>query len=356
MRRQLLSKPRKCEPPELYVCLYNTWIQNNDRQEPIVDWERVIKEVKENVRISWYHDEERQGMLLLHIVCALKPPLWAVSKVLDANPQALCRHSFGILPLHIAVGRNASPSVVRLLIQENPQTLLVPDESGHTALAWACREDVCKDLVKIILEFNPSLAIRPACYFGSPLDYIFRQRHYYKTAHASPRWLENQWAKLTYLLWEAHYGTVVVPQRQTLSTLHAALALSCPLHILEDAIRLHAQEASGTCDCYGNYPLHYAVRTSNASRKVIVELLKCFPLAASIPDYASGRRLPLHQALKHGRNWEQGAKDLYRAYPAAITVMDKGTSMFPAQLAATASCDVTTIFELLREYPQVIHP
>lgn len=354
VRRRKSSNPRKREPPELYLHLYNSWTWNSDRQEPNVDWKRVVKDVKENVRITWYQDEDHQGMLLLHIVCALKPPLWAVSEILDANPQALGRHSFGLLPLHIAVGRNADASVVRQLIDQNPQSLLVPDRSGHTALAWACREDVSTDLVKIILEFNPTLATRPASYFGSPLEFIFQQHHYYRTAHTVPQWLDNQWTKLTYLMWAAHYGTVVARQGMKLSTLHAALAIPCPSCIIEDATRLHAQEASETRDHYGNYPLHYAVKTSNASRKVVLELLKYFPPAAALPD-ARGR-LPLHEALNHGRDWEEGIEDIYRAYQAANTEMDKTTSVFPAQLAAAASCDVTTIFVLLREFPQqVIH-
>jgi hypothetical protein len=82
--------------------------------------------------------------------------------------------------------------------------------------------------------------------------------------------------------------------------------------------------------------------------------MKHFPNAVSIRDGQHGR-LPLHEALKNGRTWEEGIKDLYRAYPAAITEADAQSSLLPAVLAA-ASCDnLTTIFALVREHPQAIH-
>ena len=169
--------------------------------------------------------------------------------------------------------------------------------------------------------------------------------------HDDPFWENSQWEKLTYLLWAGHYGTVMSPRnRQTLSTLHAALALSCPTHIIEDATRLHAQDSSGIRDIHGNYPLHYAVRTSNASRQVLLKLLQFFPQAVSIRDNQG--RLPLHETLKHGRTWEECVKELYLVYPAAVAEPDVETNMLPVALAA-ANCDLTTIYALLREYPQV---
>lgn len=191
----------------------------------------------------------------------------------------------------------------------------------------------------------------------SPLEFVYRQRHFYKTAPANaeiPEWDDNQWMKVTYLLWAAHYGTVVKYRNgHKFSTLHAALALSSPSHIIEGTTRLYAKDVCGIRDYQGNYPLHYAVSTSNASRRVLIQLLKHFPPAASIRD--SQGRLPLHEALKQGRTWEEGIKELYQAYPAAIAKKDVEMSLFPAHLAATV-CDLTTVFVLIRENPQqVIH-
>lgn len=357
-RRRWTNKLRKKHPPRLYTRLWNTWTKNSDQEEPYVDWVQLEAEVCRVPRITQYRDDDRQGMLMLHLACALKPPLRVVEGILRTFPQAIGHKSTagGLTPLHIAVGRNADPSVVRLLIQQDVQSLLVPDDNGHTVISWACRQDVSKDLMRLILTFNPSLARnRQTSMAGSPLDFIFRQRHYYKTGHDVPQWQENQWQKFMYLLWAAHYGTVVSPRNgQTLSTLHAALALSCPTSILEDATRLYAQDMSGIRDVQGNYPLHYAVRTSNASRKILKTLMKHFPNAVSIRDGQHGR-LPLHEALKNGRTWEEGIKDLYRAYPAAITEADTQSSLLPAVLAAASCDDLTTIFALVREHPQAIH-
>jgi ankyrin repeat protein len=352
--RRRWTKLRKRNPPKLYIRLWNTWTKESDQANPQVDWEAVLEQVRRKPRITCYQDEERQGMLLLHLACALKPPISAINVILRVNPQAVGHKSItaGLLPLHIAVGRNADVAVVRRLIQQDPQALLIPDHNGHTVIAWACRVDVSKDLLRLLLEFNPSLAQRRTNKFGSPLEFVYRHRHYYKTAHAVPFWHTNQWAKLTYILWAAHYGTVVSPRNgQTLSTLHAALSLACPTHIIEDATSLHAQNASGIRDVHGNYPLHYAVRTLNASRQVLLKLLKYFPDAVSIRD--NQLQLPLHEALKSGRTWEEGVKELYYAYPAAIAEQDSETCMLPVLLAAV-HCDLTTIHALLREYPQVV--
>ena len=339
--------------------LWKTWTEKSDQTEPHVDWVHLIAEARRNPRIARYQDEERQGMLLLHLVCALKPPLRVVNEVLRINPQAVSHKSMSgeLLPLHIAVGRNADVSVVRLLIQQDQKSLLTPDNNGHTALAWACRDDVSKDLVRLILEFNPSLAHRRTGKLGSPLEFVYRQRHFYQTAppgNEIPEWDENQWTKVTYLLWAAHYGTIIKYRNgHKFSTLHAALALSSPSHIIEDTTRFCAKHVCGIRDYQGNYPLHYAARTSNASRRVLVQLLKHFPPAASIRD--SQGRLPLHEALKQGRTWEEGIKELYRMHPAAIAEKDVEMSLFPAHLAAMVG-DLTTIFVLIRENPQqVIH-
>ena len=136
-----------------------------------MNWEHVLEQVRRKPRITHYQDEERQGMLLLHRACALKPPVRVIRAILRANPQAIGHKSInaGMTPLHIAVGRNADVLVVRMLIQQDPQSLLVTDNNGHNAMAWACRIDVPKDLVRLLLKFDPSLATRQTK-FGSPLN------------------------------------------------------------------------------------------------------------------------------------------------------------------------------------------
>jgi hypothetical protein len=146
-------------------------------------------------------------------------------------------------------------------------------------------------------------------------------------------------------------GTVVKYRNcHKFSTLHAALALSGPTLIIEDATRIYAEDVCGIRDYQRNYPLHYAARTYNATRRVLVQQhLKHFPPAPSTRDSQGG--LPMHEALKQGRTWEEGIEDLYRAHPAAIAEKDVEVSLFPAHVAAMF-CDLTTIFVLIRENPQ----
>ncbi len=139
---------------------------------------------------------------------------------------------------------------------------------------------------------------------------------------------------------------------QSFSALHAALALPCPARIIEAAMKLHGREMSCIRDIDDNLPLHYAVRNKRANRRVLTSLLRYFPRAASIPDDKG--RLPLHEALKNGRKWDKGGvKHIFLAYPDAITEPDPEHAMIPVALAAI-SCDLTTIYSVLRECPQVI--
>lgn len=350
---------RRGKAPPIYVYLYlwKTWTTQSDVDQPEVDWDRVLAKLRRSPKIAFYSDDERQGMLLLHLACALYPPLSVLNLIIEANPNAIRRKSHeGLTPLHIACGRNASSGVVKLLIGRDPKSLVEVDENGQSPLHWACRSDVLEELVYLLLRADISMARstyttasarRRGC--PSPLEILYQNK-------GSPQrngllWSTNQWNKLTYLLWATHYGTLVARNSQTFSTIHAALALDCPRDVIDNAIHLQGMSSCGVRDIYGNLPLHYAVSAKAVHRIALQKLLEYFPAAASSSD--SEGRLPLHQALKHGKTWGEGLDALYAAYPLAISLPDK-ESGFPLAFLAATNGDVETIFSILREFPQVI--
>lgn len=342
------------DPPSIYLSLWELWTKQSDDRELAVDWSKIVRKVKKKKSLAMYSDETRRGMLLLHFVCALYPPLEVVETILNANPRAVYHKSLtaGITPLMIASGRNASPEVVRLLLRQAKETIDIRDSSGYTAIHWACRADVGKEVVRTLLILNPQVATRRVEVPNGQTSYTSGVTclDILSQGRASNTFSPNQWDKLCYILWARHYGTIVARSGQFFSTLHTVLALHCPKPIIEIALERHGAQSAGVRDKFGNLPLHYAVRIKS-SGAILATLLQHFPQAASRPD--SDGRLPLLVALKHGYTWQQGVRELYFLYPMAISMIDDETCLFPFSLAATCS-DVETIFCLLREHPQVI--
>ena len=77
------------------------------------------------------------------------------------------------------------------------------------------------------------------------------------------------------------------------------------------------------------------------------DLLKLYPEAAKVKD--SCGTLPLHLSLHAGKKWfNDGIKELFEAAPEALDARDN-RGLSPVMIASSVKqCDLTTIFELLR--------
>jgi ankyrin repeat protein len=348
----ICKRRRKEAPSSIYLTLWEIWATKSDKEDPQVDWNKLVRIVTRKPSVAAYSDEDRRGMLLLHFACALYPPVEVVEALLEANADAVRHTSLnaGITPLMIACGRDASPDVIRLLLRNAKDTMNIHDASGYTAIHWACREDVSKDIVRQLLIINPRAAHHRTSESDgvTPTDILIQSR-------TNKLFSPNQWGKICYMLWARKYGTIVSRSGQAFSTLHAALALKCPLHIIELAIERHVSDVAGVRDVFGNLPIHYAVQCDYAyfgDTDIIRRLLQYFPQGAACKN-ASGR-FPLLEALKHGYTWSLGIRELYVNHPAAITIMDFESSLYPCALSALFSCDVETTYCLIREHPQLI--
>ena len=66
-------------------------------------------------------------------------------------------------------------------------------------------------------------------------------------------------------------------------------------------------------------------------------------------------RLLLHRSVQHEEySWANDIEQIINAYPAAIVEMDPITGFYPFQLAATRTCDLESIYELLRREPNLL--
>jgi len=75
------------------------------------------------------------------------------------------------------------------------------------------------------------------------------------------------------------------------------------------------------------------------------------PEAAKVAD--SNGSLPLHLSLSSGKSWNDGVKELFEAAPHSLQTMDQD-GLPPVIIASSGGrCDLTTIFELLRNDPHL---
>lgn len=333
-----------------------------------MDWRRVRRSFPagtprpEARRKARYSDPEHD-MLLLHFVCALRPPLEVVQAVVAAYPEAVARSSreVNLTPLMIACGRNASPSVIHLLCELDKSAINRFDESGYAAIHWACRQNVSHAVMKVLLGINPSQSchmVRPRTIGGeavvgtgriTALEILYQNRS--STAQLGTAWDSNQWKKLCYLLWAHHYGSVSARSEHSYSTLHAALACQCPKGVVDTALSYYVNTMAGVRDLKGNLPLHYAVKSKVIDRDQMLRVLSAFRAAAGATD-ANGC-LPLHEAIKAGRSWTSGTSEIYELFPAAASLKDKGSCLPPALLAA-AKNDLDATFALLEQFPDFV--
>jgi hypothetical protein len=87
-----------------------------------------------------------------------------------------------------------------------------------------------------------------------------------------------------------------------------------------------------------------------AGNDITKDVLKINPAAAKIVDRNGD--LPLHLTLRVGKKWHHaGVKDLFEAFPGALLCSDH-QGLSPVMIASSVNeCDLTTIFELLRNNP-----
>jgi hypothetical protein len=125
-----------------------------------------------------------------------------------------------------------------------------------------------------------------------------------------------------------------------------------PVHILSSMSVVPQRYASVKCSS----PSAPDGMTNEIPFPVTMNAMKLFlapyRAAASIPN--SNGDLPLHLVLRHNAEWEDGVETLLRFYPAAVTVPDKQSGLYPFMMAAVAgsSASMTTLFNLIRACPE----
>jgi hypothetical protein len=289
------------------------------------------------------------------------------------------------------------------------------DVDGDTPLHSACRCGAPIEVLRVLLEANPSvvnerdyegltplLRLWVRCFVMLGGDDALDNIKGFDDLNGE---LADTWRKTELLLRCAYMGSLTgpinnssnnyvsaLPPNYNFRIVHAVSAVDCPRPVVKMAAVLYPKQLE-ELDEVGMTPLLIASRapifkvrdlsdegfmledrvygdsengnddmndderTDSIQPSVLDILVNAGPRAACIACTNAGPwngRLPLHVAIAAGKPWTEGIKGLLAAYPDAISIIDPQTGLFPfLQAAATDRQDCGTILELLKKDPSL---
>lgn len=333
----------------------------------------------------------------------------AAAAMLESDPKAVVAidMSDGSTPLHCASLNDAPLELIDLLVKlDNKKATMVQDNDGWTPLHTACYFDASPCLVRRLIESNVR-AVHVKDKKGSLpvhlVDKVMTQRFEVRVEEAladdeewddrmlvpnrdinGPNLLQHDedliqiCHKAKLLIKAAYTGQCkgdllnydgVCTGHVQHQIVHAlAGAPGCPEVFMKMGVKINAHQLA-EADEDGNLPLHVAAMNpctyyfNNETYHPLRHLVRKYHGAAIVPNHMG--ELPLHLALRHGKTWDNGVKELYEAFPSAISSIDpEGT--FPFMMPGIASASHTgprdqntclkvlaTTFELLRAFPEL---
>ena len=294
-----------------------------------------------------WEDQSPRQLLPLAVICCLRPPLYVVEAVYEANPDAVFvkePHKQAV-PLHLASAFEASLDVVQFIYQKHPGALQVPRTDGVLSTHLACGFYLGNpSVVHFLLDQFPQAAeavcnhlywspLHSACHGGVPeipllqrlvqLDPTMLERpdrHGRWPLHLAARSRRCSPPLIQFLVEHATAAMLSAQDRLDGWTPFFLVCIHQPPPVLEafldsaglDRLRPHATHGGATV-------LHWAAIANDAS--VVDVLARRFPELLSIVTADDARDTPLACAVDHGAPPET-VETLIRHYPRALFLKD----------------------------------
>ena len=317
------------------------------------------------------------GGTLLHRLCTQPPaPIDLFEKVIQHFPDAvrMQEKTFQATPLHILCWTSQRTTAkVQLLLQHmQPHDLKIRNMFGGTALHSACGSQASIEVIKLIVQKNPSIISEKTYDYNHTALTALWQTHLQsiqghmqiarilKGDDVNESHFDRFWEKVVFLAKEGFCQTPYcppdVPQDSTKFVLHGLIHLRAPLNLLKVALRRHPEWAS-VADGNGNYPLHVVVirRPFRVKDKEIIQLLlQIHPKAGGEPNNAGDS--PIFIAIRDKMAWEEGLKEIVQANTDVLGTRDTETGLYPFLLASSLGgrVAVETSYQLLCERPDLV--
>jgi len=325
-------------------------------QARMQQWEGILQHVSR--KEAKYRDID--GLYPLHWVCSGGPPIEVVQVVLAAYPSAAKKvDNEGSTPLHFATHYSASASVIEALQKIYPKANRMQDKYGRTPLYHAVDKCANIEVLKLLVNADPALVLKPCLPEGSrevPISRAVALRTPLFVAWAAvasdrqarTKLSGKKWEKAQLLLEAATLSVVSqnpsVPRPVSLLSSAIKMDLYLPEQVLSMAVRSDPEQLKIMDPGTGQLPLALAASTRHyspeRSQYVIQLLLEAYPEAARARNSTANRqRSVLALALASGKQWFEGVEDVFRADPESLHTRDGATGLSPVLLAATAAAD-----------------
>ena len=339
-------------------------------------WDALIERTRSHPEeTTWYEPTNRTTTL--HILCqnitnAVSPPPFRAISIL-ARAHAACKAPFQVkagdwTPLHYACSRKANAEVIRLLV-DGAKSVNVPlcalrDNAGCCALHISCRSGSTADVIKILTaEYPEAVWMRSEMGKVNPFESLWAAEcnnliinRYSNGMTDKLDYFETvciqHWDKFYILLCAAynhlHGESEIIPILHTI----CENSMRVPLRFLLFAIQKYGSDQAMVKDELGRIPLIALLNSPYLHRRAVNDIVAKYPAGAGRPF---NDKLPLMIAIENGFEWKDGVNSLFYAAPFALTSRDSDLSLYPFMLAAaTDDPSLSTIFELLRNCPEII--
>ena len=333
---------------------------------------QVIQKIVELGDICSLYQRDRDGYTPLHfsihccetlplhyqVHCCQSSCLHVIQFLIKADKMkqtVKLRSKFGHTPLHVAVFKGERLSIVKMLVEAENDTsesiLLRKDNAGHTPLWYAALRLSSHNEGMTPGSEEPYLA--ETFPLSQVLRYLLSKTYKcLKRLHNNVRNGNNEESKEISLY--------------DVSILHAAIycahenlmSQSQAIKIVEIIAQSDPAQLTMS-DEYGNLPLHLVAESYYFSGRFLEEsptnvgelmrtekrfniielMLKGFPGAST--RYNTFGALPLHVALRRGKNWhEDGVELLWSAFPQSGGTLHKRSGLYPFMIAGfDSNCD-----------------
>ena len=323
------------------------------------------------------HVDPLTGSTVLHRLCSKPPaPMDLYEMVVKIYPEAvrIQEKVYTATPLHILswTSQRTTGKVQLLLDHMEPEDLEIRNQFGGTVLHSACGSQASIDVIKLMVQKNPSvLTARTYDYNHSALTALWQSHLQSIQGHMQiARILEDEevneghfdrfWEKVVYLAREAFKQSPSRPENLDPDSMqygfHGLIHLRAALNTMKVAIKRHPEWAA-VRDGDGNYPLHVIVQRRPFRLKdveVISEVLKAYPEAAGKRNEKGDA--PVFIAIRDRMAWEEGLRDMVNARTDVLGTTDSETGLYPFLLAASLDgrVAVNTSYQLLCERPDLV--
>jgi hypothetical protein len=283
-------------------------------------------------------------MLPLHLAIRRKAPLSVIRGLLDANPDAITKQEyFGMLPLAVACHSGSPLEIVRELWQAHPSAIEKTDIAGMLPLHLACSSHTLRmDVIMFLLETYPQGMEHKDSKGQAPLMYI---QH---SGHPHQRLLETEFGR------GVEYWAATKPTEGSLARLLAKGKWETTEDLIRQRLDSHPEEASKWVKIWGKrlLPIHLAC-VVKAPVSIVQKLAEVYPFGLSVPCRDEHDMLALHLACQFA-SVPSVVEELIRSLPEAAKIPDRD-GLLPLHVACSETLSSQVVELLVEAFPDAIH-